>query len=253
MELFYQDQDQAAPLYRQKNIHKIQRRLPLPSIEPTVIFLMAIWFILLITTHYLHNHMPLIKDCLQTTGNFPKYVPSCYTVQLSHVDICSDRKVPSKRRCYHVPTTFTHYGTFNIFGKRMDFDSTLLWYWQKKYFYHLPFILLWVFWINSKKSIFGPIVPSHQFLTELHWDQRADSLWRLMVRKRSQIASFSLLHYLLLLSKTVLLMTSVHKSNLEHTGNKCSSEGFFFFFEWYQVQKIIPSMKTSDIVRERRW
>lgn len=45
-----------------------------------------------------------------------------------------------------------------------------------------------------------------------------------MARKRSQIALFSLLHYLLLLSKTVLLMISVHKSNLKHTSNKCSSE-----------------------------
>lgn len=44
------------------------------------------------------------------------------------------------------------------------------------------------------------------------------------MRKRSQIASFGLLHYLLLLPKTVLLTTPVHKSNLKHTSNKCSSE-----------------------------
>lgn len=61
-------------------------------------------------------------------------------------------------------------------------------------------------------------------LTKLLWDQRANSLWRLIVRKRSQIASFGLLHYLLLLPKTVLLTTPVHKSNLKHTSNKCSSE-----------------------------
>ncbi len=70
--------------------------------------------------------------------------------------------------------------------------------------------------INSKKKIhFRPIVPKHQFLTELCRAPRVDSKWRLMVRKTSQIASLSLLHYLLMLSKTVLLMSSIHKSNLK--------------------------------------
>lgn len=78
---------------------------------------------------------------------------------------------------------------------------------------------------NSKKIYFSPIPPpQHQFQTELLWGRWAKSLWRLMVRKRSQSASFSLLHYPPLLSKTVLLMTSVHKSNLKRKGNKCSAE-----------------------------
>ncbi len=146
-------------------------------------------------------------------------------VSKAHLARCPFRVVLCELISTDVPAT--HYRTFIIFGRWRDSDSTQapaveLAKWS--FFPQFPFILLYTFWINSKKIYFSTIVPEHQFLTELLWDQKANSLWRLMVRKRSQTVSFSLLHYLLLLSKTVLLMTSTHKSNLKHASNKCSSE-----------------------------
>lgn len=165
MELFYQDQDQAAPLYRQKTFTKSRDGSLSP---PTVIFLMAIWFILLITTHYLHNHMPLIKDCLQTTGNFPKYVPSCYTVQLSHVDICSDRKVPSNEGVimFLQPSDIT---VRSIYLANEWILTLLCCDTDKKKTFTISHSSYCEYSESiAKKSIFGPIVPSHQLLTELH-------------------------------------------------------------------------------------
>lgn len=95
-----------------------------------------------------------------------------------------------------------------------------MWCWQNSLFPSPIYLSVSLHSESIAKNLFQYDRP----LTKLLWDQRANGLWRLIGRKRSQIASFGLLHYLLLLPKTVLLMTSIHKSNLKHTSNKCSSE-----------------------------
>lgn len=170
-------------------------------------------------------------------------------VRKAHLARCPFRVVLCELICTDVPAT--HYCTFIIFGKWRDSDSSPRCGTGKMVFFPVPIHLIVSIRSESiAKIYFSTIVPKHQFLAELLWDQKANSLWRLMVRKRSQIASFSLLHYLLLLSKTVLLMTSAHKSNLKHTSNKRSSERVWLA----RIQKISPSpLHTSDTERERWW
>lgn len=119
--------------------------------------------------------------------------------------------------------TWAHILHINVQSLYLVNEGTEIHLVENWYFHHLQFVLA----SNQYKEIYvSTIIPTNTNSSQSSFEASGLTYpGRLMARKRSQIASFNLLHYLFLLSKSVLVfMTSVHQSNLKRVGNKYSSE-----------------------------